>query len=149
MRYWHQTWMPIWGHPELLAKSDQWFIDRLQNATHHAAHQGQLSVPCVYDRYKRPYRLCSIKNCALLTPLLPTCHQLCTRSGYEGARWGKMLGENNMWSFGHGDGTKPIMYWESPNNVRELLPPGWNFFFGVGESNIRCAPLHASLAIRS
>jgi hypothetical protein len=29
MRYWHQTWLPLWGHPELLAKSDQWFVDRL------------------------------------------------------------------------------------------------------------------------
>ena len=22
MRYWHQTWMPLWGRPELLARSD-------------------------------------------------------------------------------------------------------------------------------
>ena len=28
MRYWHQTWMPIWSRPELLAKSDEWFIQR-------------------------------------------------------------------------------------------------------------------------
>ena len=27
-----------------------------------------------------------------------------------------MLGESNMWGVGKGDGTKPVMYWESPNN---------------------------------
>ena len=40
MRYWHQTWMPVWGHPELLAKSDEWFISRLENATTTASFQG-------------------------------------------------------------------------------------------------------------
>ena len=80
MRYWHQTWMPIWGHPTLLARSDQWFIDRLDNATAHTARQG-----------------------------------------YRGARWGKMLGESNMWGIGRGNGTKPIAYWESPNNINPAL----------------------------
>lgn len=78
MRYWHQTWMPIWGHPELLAKSDEWFIKRLQNATTHASHQG-----------------------------------------YRGARWGKMLGESNI--FGFGKGKNSVMYWESPNNINPGL----------------------------
>jgi hypothetical protein len=70
-RYWHQTWMPIWGHPDLLARSDKWFIDRLSNASSHAAHQG-----------------------------------------YKGCRWGKMLGESNIYGLGKGDGTKPLQYWE-------------------------------------
>ena len=80
MRYWHQTWLPLWGHPELLARSDEWFLRRLQNATAHTAHQG-----------------------------------------YKGTRWGKMLGEANMWGHGKGDGSKPIMYWESPNNCNPGL----------------------------
>jgi len=80
MRYWHQTWLPVWGHPELLARSDQWFIDRASNATTHTAHQG-----------------------------------------YKGIRWGKMLGEANIHGVGAGDGTKPIMYWESPNNINPGL----------------------------
>lgn len=75
-----QTWMPIWGHHELLARSDEWFIQRLSNASHHAAHQG-----------------------------------------YKGCRWGKMLGESNPRGFGHGDGTKPLLYWESPNNINPGL----------------------------
>jgi len=78
MRYWHQTWLPLWGHPELLAKSDQWFIDRLTNATSNTAFQG-----------------------------------------YSGARWGKMLGESNI--YGLGKGTSPVMYWESPNNINPGL----------------------------
>ena len=103
----HQTWLPVWGHPELLARSDEWFVQRLRNATSHTQHQG-----------------------------------------YRGARWGKMLGEANMWAFGQGDGSKRIMCayaplalgcsnrpvfafadtcacgsdWESPNNiVRQFL----------------------------
>lgn len=40
MRYWHQTWLPLWGHPELLAKSDEWFVERLSNATSNSALQG-------------------------------------------------------------------------------------------------------------
>lgn len=81
-----------WGHPELLAKSDEWFVERLENATFNTALQG-----------------------------------------YQGTRWGKMLGvsgktrlihavaefksmqrfatgEANMWGLGKGDGTKRIMY---------------------------------------
>ena len=80
MRYWHQTWMPVWGHPELLARSDHWFIERLDNATSHATHQG-----------------------------------------YKGARWGKMLGESNLYGIGRGDGTRPLQYWESPNNINPGL----------------------------
>ena len=80
MRYWHQTWMPIWGHPELLARSDEWFIERLANATAHARHQG-----------------------------------------YRGARWGKMLGESNLHGIGRGDGTRPVQYWESPNQINPGL----------------------------
>ena len=26
MRYWHQTWMPLWSRPELLRRSDEWFL---------------------------------------------------------------------------------------------------------------------------
>eukprot|EP00945_MAST-04E_sp_MAST-4E-sp1_P004165 g4165.t1 len=40
MRFWHQTWLPLWGHPELLARSDEWFIHRLPQARAHAASQG-------------------------------------------------------------------------------------------------------------
>ena len=40
MRFWHQTWMPIWGHPDLLARSDHWFQTRLSNATSAAFAQG-------------------------------------------------------------------------------------------------------------
>ena len=40
MRYWHQTWMPLWGRPELLARSDEWFLERQENATTHTARQG-------------------------------------------------------------------------------------------------------------
>ena len=39
----------------------------------------------------------------------------------KGARWGKMLGESNMFGLGKGDGTRPIMYWESPNNINPGL----------------------------
>lgn len=81
MRYWHQTWMPLWGHPELLARSDQWFIDRLSNATAHATYQG-----------------------------------------YKGARWGKMLGENNPHGLSPRDESgKPLLYWESPNDINPVL----------------------------
>ena len=65
MRYWHQMWMPVWTRPELLARSDQWFIDRLSNASAHAARQG-----------------------------------------YEGCRWGKMLGEANLWGVGRPNRTQ-------------------------------------------
>jgi hypothetical protein len=40
MRYWHQAWLPLWGHPELLARSDEWFVQRLGQARRHAAEQG-------------------------------------------------------------------------------------------------------------
>jgi hypothetical protein len=73
MRYWHQTWMPLWQRPELLARSDGWFIDRLANASSHAAFQG-----------------------------------------YKGARWGKMLGENNH-------RVLSLLYWESPNDTNPAL----------------------------
>ena len=82
MRYWHQTWMPLWGHPKLLARSDAWFVDRLAQAERHAAHQG-----------------------------------------YDGARWGKMLGESNMWSRAQraAPPAARLMYWESPNNINPGL----------------------------
>jgi hypothetical protein len=38
MRFFHQTHFGLWGRPQLLARSDSWFIDALQNATA-CAHQ--------------------------------------------------------------------------------------------------------------
>ena len=40
MRYWHQAHHAMWGRTEPLVKSDQWYIDALQNASWYAAYQG-------------------------------------------------------------------------------------------------------------
>lgn len=40
MRFFHQTHFGLWGRPELLARSDSWFIDALANATSYAKFQG-------------------------------------------------------------------------------------------------------------
>jgi len=93
------------GHPALLARSDQWFIDRLVNATAYTANQG-----------------------------------------YRGARWGKMLGEANMWGIGRGDGTKPVAYWESPNNINPGLVWHQPHIIYMAELEYRSSPTAAAKA---
>eukprot|EP01043_Picozoa_sp_COSAG02_P089829 COSAG02_NODE_26763_length_625_cov_0.908745_1_plen_200_part_01 len=99
MRYWHQTWMPLWSRPELLARSDEWFLQRQENATSHTARQG-----------------------------------------YKGTRWGKMLGESNPYGVGRGDGTKPLLYWESPNNINPGLVWHQPHVIYMSELEYRAAP---------
>ena len=40
MRWWHQTHFALWQRPELLQRSDGWFVAMLPNATAYAANQG-------------------------------------------------------------------------------------------------------------
>lgn len=40
MRFWHQAWAPFWGRADVLARSDAWYDDYLQNATSVASAQG-------------------------------------------------------------------------------------------------------------
>lgn len=40
MRFWHQAHWPLWGHSDLLARSDGFFFDQLQNASAFAAFEG-------------------------------------------------------------------------------------------------------------
>jgi len=91
--------MPLWSRPELLARSDEWFLQRQENATSHTARQG-----------------------------------------YKGTRWGKMLGESNPYGFGRGDGTKPLLYWESPNNINPGLVWHQPHVIYMSELEYRAAP---------
>ena len=40
MRLWHQGWAPLWARPELLARSDAFFFEQLENASSFAAFEG-------------------------------------------------------------------------------------------------------------
>jgi hypothetical protein len=40
MRWWHQSHFALWQRPELLQRSDGWFVDMLPNATAYANFQG-------------------------------------------------------------------------------------------------------------
>ena len=46
MHYWHMAWAPLWGHPELLTRSFDWYIDilmklrKMLHATAIKAHAG-------------------------------------------------------------------------------------------------------------
>jgi protein-glucosylgalactosylhydroxylysine glucosidase len=40
MRFWHQSHWPLWGHTELLQRSDGFYFDILANSTAYAAFQG-------------------------------------------------------------------------------------------------------------
>jgi hypothetical protein len=91
--------MPLWSRPKLLARSDEWFLQRQENATSHTARQG-----------------------------------------YKGTRWGKMLGESNPYGFGRGDGTKPLLYWESPNNINPGLVWHQPHVIYMSELEYRAAP---------
>lgn len=40
MHYWHMAWAPLWGHPELLTRSFDWYIDILDEAKKNASRNG-------------------------------------------------------------------------------------------------------------
>ena len=40
MHYWHMAWAPLWGHPELLTRSFDWYIDILDEAKKKASRNG-------------------------------------------------------------------------------------------------------------
>ena len=40
MIYWHQAWLPLWNHPELLERSMQWYHQAVPNARNIARRQG-------------------------------------------------------------------------------------------------------------
>ncbi|MDO5382107.1 MAG: glycoside hydrolase family 65 [Eubacteriales bacterium] len=40
MHYWHMAWAPLWGHPELLERSFDWYINILPEARKNAARNG-------------------------------------------------------------------------------------------------------------
>ena len=40
MHYWHMAWAPLWGHPELLTRSFDWYIDILDEANKNASRNG-------------------------------------------------------------------------------------------------------------
>ena len=40
MHYWHMAWAPLWGHPELLERSFDWYISILPEARRNAARNG-------------------------------------------------------------------------------------------------------------
>lgn len=44
MHYWHMAWAPLWGHPELLTRSFDWYIDILDEAKKNASRNGYKGV---------------------------------------------------------------------------------------------------------
>lgn len=40
MHYWHMAWAPLWGHPELLTRCFDWYIDILDEARKNASRNG-------------------------------------------------------------------------------------------------------------
>ena len=40
MHYWHMAWAALWGHPEMLERSFDWYISILPEARANAAHNG-------------------------------------------------------------------------------------------------------------
>ena len=55
MRMWHQAWLPVWGRPELLDRSWEWFLQNLPNATSEARRQGYPGA-----RFHKMVRRCPI-----------------------------------------------------------------------------------------
>jgi hypothetical protein len=51
-----------------------------------------------------------------------------------------MLGEANLHGVGKGDGTKPLMYWESPNNVNPALVWHQPHVIYMSEMQYKAAP---------
>ena len=58
MRLWHQAHFAAWGHPELLARTDGFFMDSLQNATSWATFQG-------YEGARWPKETAAVANGAV------------------------------------------------------------------------------------
>lgn len=44
MHYWHMAWAALWGHPELLEKSFDWYISILPEAKKNAARNGYMGA---------------------------------------------------------------------------------------------------------
>lgn len=51
-----------------------------------------------------------------------------------------MLGEANLHGVGKGDGTKPLMYWESPNNINPALVWHQPHVIYMSEMQYKAAP---------
>lgn len=86
MRLWHQAWLPLWGRPELLARSDAFFFEQLTNASSFAAFEG-------YAGAHWPKETAAVANCsAVSVPWAGLAHA--------------------AWPFG-GEANGTVLVWES------------------------------------
>ena len=94
MRFWHLAHWPLWGRPELLARSDAFYEEQLANATAYAAMQG-------YKGAHWPKETAAGVNASMF-----------------GVPWVGL--DHSPWPFG-GAPNGSVLVWESPQVANALI----------------------------